>query len=42
VLQLLKKEKWPVRAYVEYEHRGTAGAVNEVKTCFDYVKRALA
>jgi hypothetical protein len=24
VLQLLKKEKWPVRAYVEYEHRGTA------------------
>jgi len=42
VLQLLKKEKWPVRAYVEYEHRGTAGPVGEVKTCFDYVKRALA
>lgn len=42
VLQLLKKEKWPIRAYVEYEHRGTAGAVAEVKTCFDYAKRALA
>jgi len=42
VLQLLKKEKWPVRAYVEYEHRGTAGPVAEVKTCFDYAKRALA
>ena len=42
VLQLLKKEKWPVRAYVEYEHRGTAGPVDEVKTCFEYAKRALA
>jgi sugar phosphate isomerase/epimerase len=41
-LQLLKKEKWPIRAYVEYEHRGGAGAVAEVKTCFDYAKRALA
>jgi len=42
VLQLLKKEKWPVRAYIEYEHKGEAGAVAEVRTCFDYVKRALA
>ena len=42
VLQLLKKEKWPVRTYIEYEHKGEAGAVAEVRTCFDYVKRALA
>jgi sugar phosphate isomerase/epimerase len=42
VLQLLKREKWPIRAYVEYEHRGTAGAIAEVKTCFEYAKRALA
>jgi sugar phosphate isomerase/epimerase len=42
VLQLLKREKWPIRAYVEYEHRGTAGAIEEVKTCFEYAKRALA
>jgi sugar phosphate isomerase/epimerase len=42
VLQLLKQEKWPIRADVEYEHRGTAGAVAEVKICFDYAKRALA
>jgi sugar phosphate isomerase/epimerase len=42
VLQLLKKEQWPVRAYVEYEHRGAAGPVAEVKTCFDYARRALA
>jgi sugar phosphate isomerase/epimerase len=42
VLQLLKKERWPVRAYVEYEHRGAGGPVDEVRRCFDYVKRALA
>ena len=42
VLQLLKREKWPIRAYMEYEHRGTAGAVEEVKTCFAYAKQVLA
>ncbi|HEY9461511.1 MAG TPA: TIM barrel protein [Vicinamibacterales bacterium] len=42
VLQLLKREKWPIRAYVEYEHRGTADPVDEVKTCFAYAKQALA
>jgi sugar phosphate isomerase/epimerase len=42
VLQLLKRERWPIRAYVEYEHRGAAGAVDEVKTCFAYAKRVLA
>jgi sugar phosphate isomerase/epimerase len=42
VLQLLKRETWPIRAYVEYEHRGTAGPVEEVKTCFAYAKQVLA
>jgi len=42
VLQLLKKEKWPIRAFIEYEHNGTASPVDEVKTCFAFVKRALA
>jgi sugar phosphate isomerase/epimerase len=42
VLQLVKREKWPIRGYVEYEHRGTAGPVDEVKTCFVYAKQALA
>ena len=42
VLQLLKREGWPIRAYVEYEHRGTAGPVEEVKTCFAYAKQVLA
>jgi sugar phosphate isomerase/epimerase len=42
VLQLLKRERWPIRAYMEYEHRGTAGAVEEVKTCLAYAKQVLA
>ena len=42
VLALLKREKWPIRAYVEYEYRGQAGAVEEVKKCLDYAKAALA
>ena len=42
VLALLKREKWPIRAYIEYEYRGTAGAVEEVKKCLDYAKSALA
>jgi sugar phosphate isomerase/epimerase len=42
VLQLLKREKYPIRAYVEYEHRGASNAVDEVKSCYAYAKRALA
>ena len=42
VLQLLKREQWPIRAYVEYEHRGTASPVDEVKSCFAYAKQVLA
>ena len=42
VLALLKREKWPIRAYIEYEYRGTDGAVAEVRKCFDYAKSALA
>ena len=42
VLQLLKKERWPIRAYIEYEHRGEAGAVEEVKKCFAFARNALA
>jgi sugar phosphate isomerase/epimerase len=42
VLALLQREKWPIRAHIEYEYRGTAGAVEEVKKCLDYAKQALA
>ena len=42
VLQLLKKEKYPMRALIEYEYRGASDSVTEVKKCFDYCKEALA
>jgi sugar phosphate isomerase/epimerase len=41
-LQLLKREKWPIRAYVEYEYRGAASPVDEVKKCMAFAKQALA
>ena len=42
VLQLLKRERWPIRAYIEYEHRGESGPVDEVKKCFAFARNALA
>jgi sugar phosphate isomerase/epimerase len=42
VLQLLKKEQWPIRAYVEYEYKGAAGPIQDVNTCYAYAKEALA
>src|SRR5215813_8859632 len=42
VLQLLKKEKWPMRAYIEYEYRGAGTSVEEVKKCMAYARQALA
>ena len=42
VLQLLKRERWPIRAYIEYEHRGEDTPVEEVKRCYAFVKQSLA
>jgi sugar phosphate isomerase/epimerase len=42
VLQLLKKNKWPIAALVEYEYRGKGSSVEEVKKCMEYAKQALA
>jgi sugar phosphate isomerase/epimerase len=42
VLQLLKRERWPIRAYIEYEHKGAGTPVEEVKKCYGFVKQALA
>ena len=42
VLQLLQRERWPIRAHLEYEYRGAGSPVDEVAACFDYVKRVLA
>jgi len=42
VLLMLKTEKWPIPAYVEYEYRGTGTPTEEVKKCFQYAKQILA
>ena len=42
VLVLLKEKKYPIRAFVEYEHRGTGTSVEEVKKCYAFAKQALA
>jgi len=42
VLQLLKRERWPIQAYVEYEYRGSGSPIEEVKKCLAFAKQALA
>jgi len=42
VLQLLKKEKWPIPADIEYEYKGAGTSPQEVKKCMDYARQALA
>lgn len=44
VLQLLKKEKWPIYADIELEYRVPPGsdAVKEVAKCVEYCREALA
>jgi sugar phosphate isomerase/epimerase len=42
VLQLLKQQRWPIRADIEYEYKGTGSPVDEVKKCYEYARRALA
>jgi sugar phosphate isomerase/epimerase len=42
VLQLVERNKWPIRAYIEYEYKGTGDATAEVKKCFEYAKAVLA
>lgn len=42
VLTLLRDNKWPLRAFVEYEYPGMGTSVEEVKKCMDYLRSALA
>jgi sugar phosphate isomerase/epimerase len=42
VLQLLKVKRYPIRAYIEYEYRGTEDATIEVKKCMEYIRKCLA
>ena len=41
VLQLLKAQRWQIPAMIEYEYKG-ADAVEEVRRCYDYLRKALA
>jgi sugar phosphate isomerase/epimerase len=41
VLQLLKREAWPIRAYVEADNAIERNPVDEVKRCLAYAKEAL-
>ena len=41
VLQLLKKERWPIRAHIEYEYRGTGSPIEETRKCYTFAKQAL-
>jgi sugar phosphate isomerase/epimerase len=42
VLQLLKQQKWPIAAYLEYEYKGAGSPVEEVKKGYDFMRQALA
>ncbi len=42
VLLTLKKDKYPIPAYIEYEYPGKLSGVEEVKKCFEYCKQVLA
>lgn len=42
VLQLLKKEQYPIPAMIEYEYDAKGGPVEEVRRCYEYCKAALA
>ena len=42
VLQLLKQNKYPIAAFIEYEYKGTGTSQEEVAKCYQYCKDALA
>lgn len=41
VLLLLKKERYPIPAFIEYEHAGSLDPVGEVKKAYEYCKKIL-
>jgi sugar phosphate isomerase/epimerase len=42
VLRLLKTEKYPIIAVIEYEYMGEGSAIEEVNNCVSYMRKALA
>jgi sugar phosphate isomerase/epimerase len=41
VLKLLEAKEYPIPAMIEYEYKGTADPVTEVKKCYEFCKSAL-
>jgi hypothetical protein len=41
VLVLIRDNKWPLRAFVEYEYPGMGNSVEEVKKCMAYLRACL-
>lgn len=41
VLQLLKREQYPIFADIEYDYSGAEGTVSEITKCFQFCKDAL-
>ena len=42
ILQLMKREKYPFAATIEYEYKSDRPAVDEVRRCVEYARAALA
>ena len=42
VLALLKARRAPIRAMIEYEYPGAGTPVEEVRACYEYIRKALA
>jgi sugar phosphate isomerase/epimerase len=42
VMQLLKTQRYPIPAYVEYEYAGSGSSTQEVAKCLQYVEASLA
>jgi L-ribulose-5-phosphate 3-epimerase UlaE len=42
VMQLLKTNKYPIPAMIEYEYKGAADPITEVKRCYEYCKGVLS
>ncbi|MCL4794747.1 MAG: hypothetical protein KJZ84_09295 [Bryobacteraceae bacterium] len=42
ILLLMKRERYPFPATIQYEYKGTSDSFTEVKRCFEFCRRALA
>jgi sugar phosphate isomerase/epimerase len=42
VLQLVRRERYPIPCIIEYEHKGQASPVDEVKACLGFIRKVLA